>query len=327
MTPTVDQSLEDAETAFEQGAFDQACTCAEAVLERHPDHADALEIKAMALGEMGEWAEAESIFEAILRRSPHRMPSLLAAADLKIRVSHEEPERIEAGLMLLKRAEREALQSPEASIELRLLQGMGSAQLGEFDDARRAFETVLSLDAEHHEAQLELAIVLFESGDFSRAQALLEQLADSVPDEPWVFHYRGLLAERQGKSPERWFEAARGLDPEEFPRPLQLSPAEFQKNLAAALQQLPPAAQANLPLVEFSVKLLPSDEEVRGGISPSALGSWSETPHAKRGTLTLYQRNLERFAATPSDVCDTIQLTVVHEAGHALGLDPEMEPA
>ena len=79
MARTLTQTLDAAENALANGALQQACDGADVILANDPQHVDALEIKAMALGEMGEADEAEVIFELILNREPHRMPTLIAA--------------------------------------------------------------------------------------------------------------------------------------------------------------------------------------------------------------------------------------------------------
>lgn len=333
MSHSVDQALEMAEQALEDGEFEDAVALADQALALAKDDLDALEIKGFALAEMGQWEEADEVFARVLAKDPDRTTTLIAAADVKIRQPGDDRERIEEGLELLARAEPEARHEAEPSMELWLLRGIAANQLGEFEQALDAFARVLDLDPEHGEARLEQAITLFEQGRFAEAKKTFEQLGRDYPEEPWSFHYLGLIAERRGEDAERWFRKARELDPDEFPPPVKLSPEAFDAALADAIAALPEHARPHLDNTLITVEPLPTDEEIREGLSPTILGVFVGTPiderldthaaHHETARITLFQKNLERFARTRDELIEEIRITVLHEVGHLLGLDED----
>lgn len=333
MPLTGDQALEMAEQALEDGEFEDTVALADQALALDPKDPDALHLKGLALAGLGEFELADEALAALITLEPHNVTVLLDAADVKIREPGDDRERIEQGLALLRRAEKQAKKEEAASIQLELLRGIAMNQLGEFEAALDAFARVLDLDPDHGEAQLERAVGLFEQGRFGEAKKGFEKLAREFPEEPWSFHYLGLLAERRGEDSESWFEKARALDPEEFPPPTTLTGAEFDAAVADAIAALPEHARPHLDNAVINVEPLPTDEEIKEGLSPTILGVFAGTPIDERNELvathhetvriTLFQKNLERFARTREELLEEIRITVLHEVGHLLGLDED----
>ena len=83
----------------------------------------------------------------------------------------------------------------------------------------------------------------------------------------------------------------------------------------------------------ISVEPLPTDAEISEGLSPTILGVFHGTPiderlathagHQETVRITLFQKNLERFARTREELLEEIRITVLHEVGHLLGLDED----
>lgn len=333
MPLTGDQALEMAEQALEDGEFEDTVALCDQVLASDPKDPDALHLKGLALASLGDYEDADAALAALLQLEPHNVTVLIDAADVKIREPGDDRERIEEGLELLRKAERGAKKEEAALIQLELLRGIAMNQLGEFEPALQAFARVLELEPEHSEAQLERALCFFEQGRFPEAKKAFEKLAKDFPDDPWSFHYLGLLAERRGEDPEPLFAKARALDPEEFPPPTHLSSAEFDAAVADAIARLPEHARPHLDNAVINVEPIPSDEEIKEGLSPTILGVFAGTPiderlslhasHQETVRITLFQKNLERFARTREELLEEIRITVLHEVGHLLGLDED----
>ncbi|HEY1087330.1 MAG TPA: metallopeptidase family protein [Archangium sp.] len=333
MSLSLDQALEMAEQALETGEFEDALAFADQALAKAPNDLDGLELKALALGELGDWEQADGVFAKLLHQAPGHVTGLIAAADVKIRQPGDDRERIEEGLELLDQAEPKARQDEALTIELELLRGIAFNQLGEFEEALDAFARVLHLDPEHGEAQLEQALGLFEQGRFADAKKAFERLSKDFPEEPWSFHYLGLLAERRGEDPEPWFQKARAIDPEEFPPGVHMTSDEFDAAVEKAITALPEHARPHLENALVNVEPIPSDEEIKEGLSPTILGVFHGTPiderldtaatHHETVRITLFQKNLERFARTKEELEEEIRITVLHEVGHLLGLDED----
>lgn len=333
MSLTLPQALQLSEESLEAGELEDARTYAVRALELAPDDPDGLELKALAEGELGDWEAADATFARLLELDPSHTSALIAAADVKIRLPGDDRERIEEGLVLLERAEKHARREAALELELELLRGIAFNQLGELEDALDAFARALTIDPEHPEALLENAIALFESARFDEAKKAFEALTREWPEEPWSFHYLGLLAERRGGDAEGWFARARALAPDEFPAPVKLGEAEFDEAVQAAIAELPEHARPHLANVVITTEALPSDDELKEGLSPTILGVFSGTPiderlasvaaHHETARITLFQKNLERFARTRDELIEEIRITVLHEVGHLLGLDED----
>src|SRR5690606_9296729 len=173
---------------------------------------------------------------------------------------------------------------------------------------------------------------------FDEAASAMEALGRDLPDEPWVHHTLGLIAERRGDhaAARTAFDRAHQLDPDAFPRAIELGEDAFDAAVQDALDRLPDFAQEALENTPVAVEPLPSDEDLLSAdppLSPTILGLFrgQALPHRELmnptdhcpATVLLYQKNLERFARTREELLEQIGITVLHEVGHLLGLDED----
>lgn len=333
MAVTIDEALRRGEDAWSDGDPDEALAWADRALALDPDHPGALDLKANALAELGELEDAAQVLDRLIELEPKSPLHLVAAADVRIRGADDDRDLLEDALALLDRAHALARGDAELAPEIALLEGLALNQLGENAEALRAFDRVLAADPEHPEARLERALALFELGRFDEAARALEAITREHPDEPWAFHYLGLVAERRGQDPRPHFAKARALDPQGFPPPVQLSAEAFDAAVAEAIDRLPAHARPALDNAVIAVEPLPSDDDVKEGLSPTILGVFQGTPldarsptdaaHHQTARIALFQKNLERFARTREELIEEIRITVLHEVGHLLGLDED----
>ncbi len=328
-----DEALDAAEVALEDGELETALSAVDDALAVRPTDPQALELKGLVLAELGDFPAADEVFDALLKLQPKNVSALIAAADVKIREPWDDGTLVEAGLSLLDRAAPLAKGDDALLAEIALLQGLAFNHLGEFEEALRAFEKAVSLEPEMGEAQLERAIGLFELGRVQEAKKAFDRVSRDWPDEPWSYHYLGLLAERRGEDPEPWFKKARDLAPEEFPLPVHISGEAFDAAVKASIDALPAHAKPHLSNVIIDVQPLPADDDLAEGLSPTILGVFQGTPvderlathdaHHQTARIVLFQKNLERFARTHDELLEEIRITVLHEVGHLLGLDED----
>lgn len=334
MALTFEQVLGMGEEALASLELDEALRYADEALVLDPDSLDAMDLRANVLAELGDYEEADEAFSRLLDREPKNVAWQLSAADVLIRQPGDDRERVEAGLALLDKAEALAKKDPQIFVALELLRGVALNQLGDCDGALSSFDQVLELDPDNDEARLERAIALFETCRFDQAWKAFEQFSRDFADEPWAFHYLGLIAERRGQPSKPWFEKAQRLDSAEFPPPVVLSDEAFAKAVEDAIAELPEHARPHLANAVVDVEALPSDEDLReGGLSPSILGVFRGVPidersptdpsHHQTAHITLFKNNLERFAISREALLEEIRITVLHEVGHLLGLDED----
>ncbi|MFP2931399.1 metallopeptidase family protein [Pyxidicoccus sp. 3LG] len=336
----VEARLDAVAEAFEAGDFETALAGAEGLLADAPELPEALHFRAAALVELGRLEEAGRAFGQALKVVPEDLEVLLGAADCLVCRAGEDREAVEEGLGLCARGLRLAQKTEDVEMhyEFLLLEGMGLNQLGECERALKSLEAALGHLPRSVDAQLERGIALFELCRFEEARAAFDKVLKDLPDEAWAHHYLGLMAERRGddKEAKRRFGRAQALVPEEFPPPVELEEAEFDRAVEAAVKSLPGHAKQYLDNVTIAVEDLPSDEDLLGQdppLSPSILGVFRGTPVGERSvtnaydhfpaSIVLYQRNLERFARTREELIEQIGITVMHEVGHLMGLDED----
>ncbi len=191
--------------------------------------------------------------------------------------------------------------------------------------------------AAHPEVQLARARALIAAKGVAAARPVLEALAKREPDFAEARHvYAQVLAEvgehqssvREMLVVRRLDEAAdasEGFDLKAVEEPI-VTTAE------KVLSELPDRFQKLLAGVPILVEERPSEELVRDGFDPRALGLFSGPNQGERvlsgpvptpTRIVLYAANLAAFA-DPSDAEELereVEVTLLHELGHYFGLD------
>jgi predicted Zn-dependent protease with MMP-like domain/Flp pilus assembly protein TadD len=339
-TAPLDSLLSEAADALEAGEPERALEAAEQACAAQPRSVEAAHYRAAALVDLERLEDAREAYQRALALGPDDPEILLGAADLLISRLGNDAQDLEDGLDFCARARKHARKDADTELmrEGLLLEGVALKQLGAPDLALKSLDQALELTPRHQEAALERALVLFELCRFDDADRELRQLAQRWPDEPWIHHTLGLIAERRGDASEaqRRFARAEKLSPEDFPPPVELSETAFDEVVEAAVGRLPAHVRPYLANTTLSVEPVPSDEDLlsqRPPLSPSILGIFRGTPVGERSvssaedhfpaSIVLYQRNLQRFARTRAELIEQIGITVMHEVGHLVGLDED----
>jgi predicted Zn-dependent protease with MMP-like domain len=244
--------------------------------------------------------------------------------------------RPEDALRLAGQARKRAPDDPDAVF----LEAEALLDLGRFPEAARRYARADALLPDTPTILTGLAIAEFEQARIDQAERLLRRAVALEGREPLAdaHFFLGLVLERRGAAGEaaRHFARARRLAPESYPAPSKLDRADFDAATEAALAELPPRVAAALQNVTVSVLPLPAEEELQAAeppLSPQILGMWRGTALTQKtvfdpwselpGHIELYQKNLERACRTRDELVEQIRITVLHEVGHALGLDEE----
>jgi predicted Zn-dependent protease with MMP-like domain len=241
----------------------------------------------------------------------------------------------EEALRLLAKARKKA--PPELAAELALLEASAHNALGDWTAALRAATEAQAALGGVADVLYEKGTALFELCRFEEARDALREAARDSPDDPFVLHALGLVLEQTGDEAgaDRALRRARKLAPDDFPQPVELTAAEFDRAIHDALGELPPEIRTRLEELTISVKPIPDLRDLREHegdhpLSPASLGLFrgaslrhrtgsGELPPA----IFLFQKNLERFAEDRDDLVEQIRITVLHEVGHYLGFDED----
>jgi predicted Zn-dependent protease with MMP-like domain/Flp pilus assembly protein TadD len=342
-SPEVVRLVEAAADAFEEARFEEALALSDQAVALAPRSVAALHYRAASLTELGQLEDARVAYERALAEGKDDVEVLLGAADLHVnRLQEDEPDRdlLERGLDLAGRGARLARKAGEAELaaELGWLEGAALNQLGRCREALARLDVAEKEQPESLDVLLEKGIALYELCRFDDARTALLRAEKLDGDDPWTQHYLGLVAERRGDAEEarRHFERARRLAPEEFPKPIALTPDAFDRAVEDALEKLPEQVRRYLSNVAITVEDVPSDEELIAAdppLSPAILGlfrgpsygrndavdPWTHLP----SSIVLFQRNLQRLARSRAELIEQIGVTLIHEVGHFLGLDED----
>lgn len=336
---SVDHWLDEADRALADGDAKSALTSAREARKLAPNDLDPRLLEAEALHLLGEWEEAESLLRDTLKRHGADPELQLMLCDVLLSRGEEEEEVPDEVLERLGRlrVRPDAAEAPWRS-SLLALEGEVAALLGDFNAAVEAARERLALLPEDLDTRVRLAELLFEACRFPEATREAEALAKLADEEPRIHHLRGLLAERgpDRTLAEAHFKRAHDLSPEEFPKPVRLTHEAFEKVVEEAKESLPEKVRAYLSNVPILVEDVPSEHHLTGNdppLSPQSLGMFRGAPLKDKGVtdpwahlpseISLYQRNLERFAGDHDELVEEIELTLLHEVGHFLGFDDD----
>lgn len=328
--------LERAEELIDQGRLEEALEAARRARALDP-RPEILCLEGGLLAELGEAEEAISLFEAALAKDRNNLEAMGALADLLIYGGSGEPDAVERGLALCRRAMKLAKGDEELVAELSLLEGIALSGLGAYADALRSLERARTRLDEDPELLQELGIVLFHLWRFDDAEAVFERLLESEPEAPHALHYMGVIEERRGnaEAAEEYFRRAHEADPEAIPLPHRIPQQEFDSLVEEAIAELPEKVRRYLSNVAIAVEDYPQESEFGGDdtVTPSVLGVFRGSPLGEKGTfdpwshfpnsILLFQRNLENSVGSREELVEEIGITLLHEVGHFLGFDED----
>lgn len=221
--------------------------------------------------------------------------------------------------------------------DLVFLRGDACLGMGRAAEAEVQFREVLRADPDCPSSRCWLALSLFLQWRFEEAErevAAARALPDALADADVV---AGCLLERHGAHDEAegLFVRAATAAPDKYVVPTRVSRADFDKQVKLAARALPKQFRKSLDRVSVIVQDLP-EEELREGaedvVSPELLGLFDGVPLPETGEdgavlrpnrIFLFQRNLERMAASRAELEEQIRVTLYHELGHYLGFEEE----
>ena len=221
--------------------------------------------------------------------------------------------------------------------ELRYLLGVALMDLDEVDPAIPELESATGQDPGWPEAHAALAWAYFRACRFEASQEAADKAAQLDPEMAEAHHLQGLLAERGGDedAAQESFAEARRLDEERYPEPIRMTEEEFLDVARAAVRELDERILEVLEETSFFVQDVPARDllvESDPPLDPQLLGLFVgrnlleqsvQDSGVLPSTMYLFQRNLERAAASRAELEEEIRITVLHEIGHHLGWDEE----
>lgn len=267
-------------------------------------------------------------------RDPHD-PTDDDAVDELLQEAEEALDRgdVEAALDLLE----EPAQMEGADPAVRALFGLALYYAAEYEDAYEWLVEAVEEDAEDVEARGALGVCHFYRLESVTAEKELRRALLSEPDWAEAHYWLGRVLEWRGRYPEAMvsFQKAASLDKESYDVPQRLGEEDLDAVVHDAIEPLPPRIKKALDDVAILVEEYPSEELLRESdppLPPDLLGVFSGPSNAERttgssgmpaGTIHVFRRNIEHFGSERDEVVDELRITLLHEIGHALGMDED----
>jgi len=338
--PEVEHLVDESIARWEAGDNEAALAAADRALALDADSSAAHHCRAAALVGLDRLEEAQEACDRGLELAPDDPEALLYSADFYVTHSEGDRDCLGHALALAARGQRQARRAKEIELEaeLLLLQSRAEEDLRRPDVALELIEAALDLLGPEPDVLVERGIMLFELCRFDEARRQLEEALAEEPDLADAHFYLGLIDERRGdrRGAERRFRKARRLEPDLYPRPVEMSGKDFERTLEAALAELPAKIRRYLGNVAITIEEIPLTDDLIAAdppLSPQSLGLFRGSPLAQKGladpwahfpnSIVLYKRNLERFASSREELIEQIDITLRHEVGHFLGLDDD----
>lgn len=252
------------------------------------------------------------------------------------------------GLMAYDRKDLNALKAQRTALVMLPEAGLESLEFmaldwrlkwleGKREDALAIAERIVVDHPEDADGILELAQIL---NDLERGEQAVRVLWDGVqqsPDDADLWFELGYAAERL----EKWelrkkaFHEVWRVEHEREPQHRLFLPDQtFVDAVEASLEKLPPGVRQSLGNVVIMVEDYPDEWVVDEGIAdPRIMGLFDGPTRADEGAsfgassgparIYIYRWNIERTCRSADEVEHQIEITVLHEIGHYLGLDEE----
>lgn len=343
----LEENLDRAWELVASGDLAEALKLTELTLELDPDSPDAHNLLGYIHASGGNTEKALEHYYRAIEEDEFFVEAMLNAADLLIHPIGDAP----AALQLLDEALTLA-GTDEERVEALVLKSECLLHMGERE---RAAEVVASIpNGPFPTARLAFMVgkARFESGDVETAEALLRDARSREPHNPDSAYFLGLALETRGHRDAATIEflTTRMLDAKAPPPTTSLAQEQFERRVRSAIKRLPPAFSEKLEGSLVVVSDLPGVEVVAEGVDPRLPVLLDDAPPAEADAAHraqsrsgepqrvarcfVYQRNVERSAAGPSELTDEIRYALERELllvfpsleGEAGEATPEREP-
>ncbi len=228
-------------------------------------------------------------------------------------------------------------QAPDAHPEVRAMFGLALYYGGEYEDAFDWLVEAVAEDPDDVEARGALGVCHFFRLELVTAEKELRRALLSERDWAEAHYWLARVLEFRGRYPEAQleFQRAAQLDSELYTVPVRLSDDELDTLVHEAMDALPPSIRKAIDEVAILVEEYPTEEMLKDGdppfppdllglsVGPSVADRQAPTSFPSASTIHLFRRNIEHYSGERAEVVEELRVTLLHEIGHALGMDED----
>jgi predicted Zn-dependent protease with MMP-like domain/Tfp pilus assembly protein PilF len=328
---SVEKDLDRAWELLEQGDLPQVRRIADQLQAQAPEEPDVLLLLAACAREDEQTDEALALLARAAAADPEWATPEIWAAELLAGDFGRLKEALDHATRAVERAEEE-----EEFLEALAVKAGIELDLGNVSAARHTLGELPPAEVTGADPSwaLEIGHLFLAVDDAAEARRRFHALTEADPALADAWHGLGLAAEAVGDEPEKrraWLQVLALDDQQPLDAPL-LSEPEMEKVAETALAELPARARALIENVPIVLTDLPAREDVEQGLDPRLLGLFEGTSYREGSSMggppqlariLLFRKNLERLAATASELSDEVRTTLLHETGHFFGMSED----
>jgi predicted Zn-dependent protease with MMP-like domain len=228
-------------------------------------------------------------------------------------------------------------QDDDAHPELRAMYGLALFYGGEYDEAFDYLIEAVDHDPDDAECRGALGVCHFFRLEFGTAEKELRRAILTEEDWAEAHYWLGRVLEFQGRYPQAMvsFQKAQTLDRDHYQAPRRIREEDLDSVMQDAIAGLPPRIKKAVDDIAVLVEEYPTEDLLRESdppFTPDILGLFTGTSKLDQSVLSsgtqpatihIFRRNIEHFVGEREEMVDELRVTLLHEIGHALGMDEE----
>ncbi|WP_245776266.1 tetratricopeptide repeat protein [Pajaroellobacter abortibovis] len=286
-----------------------AGACARSALELDKNSAEAYNLLGVSSILQGEYHQALHYYRNAIELEEGYFDVLLNTADLLLNRLGKVDEAIDVCDRALAHAE-----SPQEIRDCILLKVDALIAKSDIDEAKKTMAMIPDVPLSDSIYIFLIGRSFYELGDLEKAKPLIEEAARSNTSNGDIQYYLGLLRDDQGdaRGATEAFLRTRTLD-SSLPAPSwSLSPETFSTLARQAISKLDAVLTQYIREADVFIMDLPGAELIVDGVDPRAPVLVDPSPPVKtnadppRTRIFIYQRNIERIAASMEEVEEEI---------------------
>jgi len=315
--PIFGSQLDDGWDAIARGDLGAAMDAAEACLELDEESPEAHNLMAYVLASAGQLEQSLEHYRAAVELDDVFFEAMMNAAEVLMQLGD-----LDAAVELAGTAANVA-DSDDDTADAVLLQVEALLSADRREEAEKILETVPHGPFSSAHVEFLLGRARFAVGDVEGAAPYIEQAAHQELNDPDVFYFLGLVRQAQGdlRGATVAFLQCRDLDLA-APRPSWSEPIPlFEKRIRDAIRRLGAPLQGYLEGALILVDEVPGAEAVSEGLDPRLPVLVDDVDLGSQGKLRrafVYQRNVERLAASPMQLDEELRRSLHDEVDGAM---------
>lgn len=194
----------------------------------------------------------------------------------------------------------------------------------ELEEALNAYKKAASLDENLSEAHSAQARMYYLLGNFKKADEQAEISLNINPENGMALYIKALILDREHnfELSDQYLKKANLIEPDNYPKPLNISAQQFEVMINDVIQRLPENTREFIKDIKIEIMDVPSDEDIEASMSPLSLSKMIYKKEEDRDTfkIVLFRRNIMHFSEDEDELSDRINICLLSELNKILNI-------